>query len=309
MRFGHFLYRQKSRWKYHTAKNETEKRIAEINQYSSVVESKGDRYYIREASLNIPKGLIDPIFTRFDLFLTNMRNLGGRYVWEDGRLFFLFDNYKFRIISSNELFIINEVFFNRCYNVNIPGDQIYNVIDIGMNVGFASLFFAAKKRVNQVFAFEPFPESFEHANNNLNANPHLSTKIKSFNFGLGKGERFQKMYFNPLASGNSGMKYCVKGAANTEERTVLIKDAFEVISEIIRAEPNIPVVVKMDCEGAEFEIMESLFEKGFSNEVKAVLMEWHGAIPMDFEQKFLDMGFQTLFTRLKNNLGLMYAFR
>ena len=101
------------------ASDDIQKKIAEINRYEPLIESRNGSYYVPEASIEIPKGHLDDIFTRFDLFLQNMRNLAGRYVCEEGKLYFVFDAFKVEILSSNELFIIKEIFFNQCYVVNI----------------------------------------------------------------------------------------------------------------------------------------------------------------------------------------------
>ena len=58
------------------------------------------------------------------------------------------------------------------------------VIDIGMNVGIASLFFATLPHVEKVYAFEPFKAPYLRAMDNFKLNPALSAKIQAYNFGL-----------------------------------------------------------------------------------------------------------------------------
>lgn len=305
-----FLYRQKSRWQYHTANDHIQKKIAEINRYQLLIESRDRSYYIPEASIEIPKGKFDDVFSRFDLFIQNMRNLEGRYVWEEGKLYFIFDAFKVQILSSNELFIIKEIFFNQCYNLILPAQEQYNVIDIGMNVGLASLFFANQKNIHQIFSFEPFEQSFKQAENNFRANPMLSTRIKSFNVGLGKGERVEKLYFDPFASGTSGKALGQSArASHVLEQSVIIKDSYKTITSLLNTAGKYPYVLKVDCEGGEYEIMESLFDAGFPEEIIAILLEWHGSMPANFEQRILEAGFKMVSTRLKLNTGLIYAIR
>jgi FkbM family methyltransferase len=311
MTFNSFIFRQRSKWKYHTAKTEIEKTIAEINRLEPQVQERENCYYIPAASLLLPKGVVDHIFIRFDLFLQNMRYLEGKYVWDNEKLFFLFDDFKTRIVSANELVIINEIFFHRCYNFKLPQNQLYNVIDVGMNVGLASLYFAGAANVKRVFSFEPFPKSFQDAQENFSNNINVSGKIKPFNFGLGKSEKTMKALFNPMASGTSRSVGLQSSIINSglQEEAIQIKDAYEVINGIICSNEDVPYIMKLDCEGAEYEIMDSLFEKGLPERIISILMEWHGSMPETFESNILNNGFQFVSTRLQKNTGLLYAFR
>ena len=310
MRLQDLLYRQKSRWKYHTAKTEVEKRIAEINRNRSYIELRNRNYYIPEADLKIPKGVVDEVFIRFDLFMQNMKNLNGTYRFEDGKLFFLFDRFKIRIVSPNELFIINEIFFNNCYNFSLPNQQSYNVIDIGMNVGLASLYFANRRDICEVFSFEPFPQTFMQAKGNFDNTPELASKIKSFNFGLGKGERMEISSYSPYASGTSGTLLKSKDADVTVyEQAISIRDAFETLTRIVDTDPETPFVLKVDCEGAEYEILESLIEGGFPERIIAILMEWHGSFSSGLQNRVRQLGFNLINTRTGNNTGMTYAVR
>lgn len=310
MKMREFIHRQRSRWEYRLAKNGIEKKIAEINRDKTLIEVRTNGYFVRPASVEIPKGTVAHVFIRFDLFIQNMTRLNGTYVLEGLNLYFLFDTVKIQIFSSNELFIINEIFVNRCYNFKLPQGKPYNVIDIGMNVGLASLFFAQKEYVYEVFSFEPFPQAFDQANSNFKSNHELARKIKTFNFGLGKGERIQELFFDPLASGTSGVTLNNRQhSAHLQQQPVLIKDAFEVISRITANSKRIPFVLKIDCEGCEYEIMESLMEVAFPGRIVAILMEWHGKMPPDFEAKIQEIGFHLVSTRLKDDTGLIYAIR
>ena len=57
------------------------------------------------------------------------------------------------------------------------------ILDIGSNIGNTSLFFASINPMAQIFAFEPHPEIFEKANENIKANKFQN--IQLLNIGLG----------------------------------------------------------------------------------------------------------------------------
>src|SRR6185312_6672086 len=46
------------------------------------------------------------------------------------------------------------------YNLIVPTEKKIALIDIGMNVGITSLFYASKPNVEKVFSFEPFVPTF-----------------------------------------------------------------------------------------------------------------------------------------------------
>ncbi len=51
--------------------------------------------------------------------------------------------------------IFTDIFNNDNYNMNIGADSI--IVDIGMNVGIATLFFALKQNVKKIYSYEPDP--------------------------------------------------------------------------------------------------------------------------------------------------------
>ena len=70
---------------------------------------------------------------------------------------------------------IGEILVDEVYSFDCTGDAI--VIDIGMNRGIASLYFAAKDNILNVYAFEPFGPTRALAQRNLELNPELARKI------------------------------------------------------------------------------------------------------------------------------------
>ena len=86
------------------------------------------------------------------------------------------------IDSSEDINIFFEIFFTNEYTFISPSDCM--VIDIGMNVGIASLAFAENAMVKEVHGFEPFLAPFLRAKQNFDLNPELSRKIKANNYGL-----------------------------------------------------------------------------------------------------------------------------
>src|SRR5688500_18445198 len=158
MGFKDFLYRQHQRIQYHTCHDLTTKRIAEINRFKKIIESSGEGHRVPVLNVVLPLNEFDFIFqdSTFELFFTLPAKLLGHYQIADNRLFLCFADLKLEITSRSELYIINEVYFERCYHFLLPYNEMVHVIDIGMNVGIASLFFAGLAQVKQVHSYEPF---------------------------------------------------------------------------------------------------------------------------------------------------------
>lgn len=84
--------------------------------------------------------------------------------------------------SDEDIQILEEVFVSNMYKFASRGN--FCVIDVGMNVGFASLYFARMPRVQVVHSFEPFSAPFQRALENIALNPELALKIKLNKIGL-----------------------------------------------------------------------------------------------------------------------------
>ena len=158
--------------------------------------------------------------------------------------------------------------------------------DIGMNIGLASLYFATKDDV-VVVGHEPLQKTYQLALENSMLNPELSKKIAVFNYGIGGSDRIEIVEYCHEYKGSVGIRGLV-GDANLrrtilgidEKSTEFSKDdlmmrkASDVLESIRSAYPGLPVVAKIDCEGAEYEIIDSLYHGGKLTDIEAIMMEW-----------------------------------
>lgn len=167
----------------------------------------------------------------------------------------------------NTLSIYKEIFIKKVYSndfVKVAENDI--VFDIGANVGIFSLF-ASEVEDTQVYAFEPHPNNFQVLESNVQMNN--KDNIKSLNYALGiKNEkRFLEEGVIPgghrLAENN-----------NNEVGNGLVVEAVTLLK--IMEELNIDKIdfLKLDCEGAEGEIIKSLNEESFKK-IKKVAIEFH----------------------------------
>ena len=206
--------------------------------------------------------------------------------------------------------ITKEVFLNKDYAINFSRDAV--LIDIGLNRGIASLFFATYTNIKQIYSFEPFKPTFELAKRNLELNPQLSEKIKAFNFGLGKAEVMLELPYMAKATGGMSTTHDVcKGEKNIRKESVVVKDAAKEIVPILKENKNKHIIVKCDCEGAEFEIFERLNEEKLIGEIDVIIMEYHHNRPDELIGILTENGFavRTKVLSKKMSTGYIYAVR
>lgn len=221
-----------------------------------------------------------------------------------------FNNLQLYIESSEEFFIIKEVFIEKDYNL-LSGERLV-VFDIGMNIGISSLFFSLNKNVDKIYSFEPVLETYNQALYNLELNESHSHKIEAFNFGLGGFTREEKVLYNSQAKGNCGIRLessLVIDKDNAEEIKINIKDVSEVLPDLIASHPKQKIVLKMDCEGAEYEILKKMAESKLLVDIDILLMEWHDKGSAILEELLVANNFNVISRRLTSITGMIYAFK
>jgi FkbM family methyltransferase len=116
------------------------------------------------------------------------------------------------------------------------------VVDVGGGVGETSIYFALKG-AEKVHMFEPFPYSYKLAKKNIELN-HLESKININLAGVGKSG---KTFVDPDYSNVSGSNLTKNNKGSIEV------PIFNLEAIVERISPNKQAVLKMDCEGCEYE--------------------------------------------------------
>ena len=217
-------------------------------------------------------------------------------------------NIKFDISDAAKVCAhIEEIIVNKTYS--LFGREEAVVIDIGMNRGVASLYFAAQKNIRRVYAFEPFMPTLELAKKNLSLNPELSKKIQTFACGLGKAGTTLVIPYSVNASDSMSTTHAVSVKKNVRQETVSVKDAAEVLAPLFHEHRHCRIWLKCDCEGAEFDILRRLDEKKLTDKIDAVLMEYHFQSPDDLVSILTENGFAVHIRQGSNDpiVGYLYA--
>jgi len=218
--------------------------------------------------------------------------------------------------TSEDIFILHEIFVDRVYEHWIDRPAV--VLDIGGNVGFASLYFAQQALVRSVVSFEPFRPTYQQALRNLALNPTVASRIDARACGVAATDRRELLDYHYQWKGHAGtagtMAHVI--AAGLVSRSACVREQIEVrsaaavLDEIAAAHPGVDLVAKIDCEGCEYEIVDALGREGRLRALTAVMIEWHsqGAGPLASE--LARHGF-AVFSRAEasGHAGMLYAAR
>jgi len=245
-----------------------------------------------------------------------LKRAGVRFSNQAGEIIAHTPSFAAAFENKDELYILKEVVANGVYNV-VPGTPGAVVLDIGMNVGYASLQFAAQPWVAAVWAYEPVPSTYRRALRNLNRNPQLAARIKPHNYGLADHNANMTFDFSPHWRGAAGVKGMspefrdYHGVKEHDFRpvTVQVRSAAEVVSELRAAFPLAEVIVKLDCEGCEYRIINDLQKAGLLPQLEVFLIEWHQCGADELLQVLAAAGFFTLSLTPQESTGMIYACR
>jgi FkbM family methyltransferase len=187
-----------------------------------------------------------------------------------------------------------------------PGDT---VIDIGANIGcFSVLAARAVGPTGRVLAVEPEQSTFESLRRNVRLNRCENIDARRLAIGGSSGEAELhvgvKMLFNSIYAQVGGVK---EGAPAHGTGSELQRVPMSTLENLMDdAEVERCDYLKIDCEGAEFDIFREMDERT-ANRIDQITMEIHripGGEPEALRSRLTDLGFQQEFAS-----SLVYAWR
>lgn len=174
------------------------------------------------------------------------------------------------------------------------------VIDIGGHIGLFTLYSSQFAKNGKIFSFEPIKENYDLLEENVKLN-NLKN-IKLFNLAISKEKKKIRIYLSDKDQAAHSLYAESDKFAEVESIT---------LGDIIKSE-NIMLcgLLKLDCEGAEYEIINSLRAEQFSK-IKKICLEYHLA---DSRQDLLIELKDKLKTRYKlsdlpsiDGMGILFA--
>ena len=217
---------------------------------------------------------------------------------------------KFQVRKAMDVWSVKETFLDRFYEKY--GTEIgegWKIVDIGAGIGEFTLFALLGHPQNFVYAFEPYPRSFDLLSDNLAANQIANAQIFPEAIGAETGTLALD-----LSSGEplQIQSFSLDSASIQEEvlkvRSLSLEDAFN------RLGLEACDLLKLDCEGAEYDI---LFHTTASvlGRIDRIVMEYHDNVTANTHQdlvKFLvskDFAVKTFPNPVHDYLGYLSACR
>lgn len=145
------------------------------------------------------------------------------------------------------------------------------VFDVGGYMG--DFTYEINKKYNcNIYVFEPLPEFYKIIKERFKK----SKNIKSFNFGLSRDDNKTSLFIDD----NASSVYKKTGA----ERIIYLKS----ISEFIKTKNIVCInLLKLNIEGGEFEILESLIELKLITKISNLQIQFHDFVPNAIKRREL----------------------
>ena len=243
------------------------------------------------AGLEVKSGNLVSSYTGITADDSSYRQIkGGMHYWvsfaqyegishfgmEAGKLVTTVDGVKFQIDHPGSLFVLDEIFAERLYDLRVTEDLV--LIDVGMNIGAASLYFSTRPNILHVFSYEPLRETYEQALVNIQLNPSLVPRITPVQKGV---SNYSGAIEVPTAEGGSAVFSTDKdfigtlGTDSEKKVTVEIVPVVALMDDIEEKFPGKRIFLKLDCEGEEYKIMDALSVDGRLDKIAVIALEWH----------------------------------
>ncbi len=173
------------------------------------------------------------------------------------------------------------------------------IIDIGAHIGLFSIY-ALKCDPKEIIAFEPIKENYDLLKENVLLNK--IENIKCYNVAVSDEKLEVEIYFNQDFAAHSLIK---KEGHSRKVKSMSLKNIFDK-NEISECD-----ILKLDCEGSEYTIFETLPDI-YYNKIKKIIMEYH---IFDSNYKYLEklknklekMNFILKINPTNENMGMLYT--
>ena len=250
---------------------------------------------------------------RFKIFLESRKFFKNWYLYlliflkiskSEFKIFETNSGFKMKIrVKSTDLMQLTTIWVVKEYDV--PGFEIKNndtIIDVGGHIGLFTLFCKQYAKNGKIFCYEPFFENFKILEDNIKMND--LDHVFSNNMAVSKTDGDIPIYISNDESGHSILQ---KNSSSIQVKSISLKKIFDD-NNIQRCN-----LLKLDCEGSEYEIIESLPEHYFEK-IDRVIIEYHFAkkypeLYSKLVKKLESVSFSIKIKKMDENMGMVFAFK
>ena len=206
--------------------------------------------------------------------IENEKNKQVKFKFKNKIISFYYDSDK---QMANTIGMIKEQFLKESYSwLDVKGKD---VVDIGANIGDAAIYFALKG-AKHVYAFEPYPYSYNLAIKNTKLNS-LQEKITILNEGCSGKERTIRIDKNYTNIGGTDLK---KFDTGKEIKIMTLRDIIK------RFNLKYLSILKVDCEGCEYGVLLKA-QNSDLRKFEQIMVEYHYGY-LNLKKKLESAGFK-----------------
>jgi FkbM family methyltransferase len=181
-------------------------------------------------------------------------------------------NLQFRVRGAMDVWSIKETFLDRFYEkYGFTIQAGWKIIDIGAAIGDYTLYAATTQPNSQVFAFEPYPQSFVLMQENLHLNTIHNARAFDKAIGTVSGELMLDLTGGEPLQFQGFLKQTGDMAKSLSVHALSLADAFAML------EIEVCDLLKLDCEGAEYSILFDTPQPVLER-IQRIVMEYHDNI-------------------------------
>jgi FkbM family methyltransferase len=213
---------------------------------------------------------------------------------------------RLRLVNPIDHAPVVEIFLRDEYG-EIPDGAV--VLDLGASIGTFSVYAATAAHGVSVYAYEPFPESYDLMRTNVSLNGRHAD-VRCFNLAVAGEEGPRKLFLT-----GTDYYYPTLSAAPATAASQAIEVECTTLPRILETNSLEQVdLLKLDCEGAEYEILFSTPLPYFER-IAEIRMEHHGASAEEdrFQrllQFLVEAGYRVVHTAWTSpNAGVLWARR
>ena len=250
-------------------------------------------------------------FSKLHVFLNSRKIFKNWYIYP--KVYYKLINDKFVIfktktglrikirVRSTDLMALTNVWMINEYDVEdfeINTNDI--VIDIGAHIGLFSLLVSQLCKTGKILSFEPVSENFDLLVSNLKLN-HIKN-ILPFNMAVSKNSGRLDLFLNNDQSAHSIFS---KSSESINVESTSLQKIFE------EHKISSCKILKLDCEGAEYEIIDSLPSE-YLDKIQNMVIEYHLAdtkpeLVKSLILKIKNAGFKIKTRPHHNDMGFLIA--
>ena len=176
------------------------------------------------------------------------------------------------------------------------------VIDIGAHIGLFTVYISQFCPKGRIYCFEPVKENYDLLSYNINLNNLENTKI--FNKAVTDKSSIAKIF---LSTDESAHSFFIKGSKYVEVESISLKEIFD-LNHIASCN-----LLKLDCEGSEYMILNSL-PNDYFDYIQKIVMEYHLAseepqLIHELVKKLISLKYDVNVEKKTSDSGLLFAIK